>query len=137
MIQPKQPLAQSIIQLCKSHNIKHIVISPGSRNAPLTIGFANHDFFDCYSIVDERCAGFFGELNVPTASTFRNSKKNIENRAYQTVRKFTHLAVNLRCMSLEDSQAVLYAGGGITKDSDPEAECIEIQNKIQTIKKVL
>lgn len=82
-------------------------------------------------------AGFFGELNVPTASTFRNSKKNIENRAYQTIRKFTHLAVNLRCMSLEGSQAVLYAGGGITKDSDPEAECIEIQNKIQTIKKVL
>jgi len=82
-------------------------------------------------------AGFFGELNVPTASTFRNSKKNIENRAYQTVRKFTNLAVNLRCMSLKDSQAILYGGGGITEDSDPEAECIEIQNKIQTIKKVL
>ena len=45
MIQSKQPLAQSIIQLCKSHNIQHIVISPGSRNAPLTIGFTNHDFF--------------------------------------------------------------------------------------------
>ena len=59
MIQPKQLLAQSIIQLCKNHNIQHIVISPGSRNAPLTIGFTNHDFFDCYSIVDERCAGFF------------------------------------------------------------------------------
>jgi hypothetical protein len=58
MIQSKQPLAQSIIQLCKSHNIKHIVISPGSRNAPLTIGFTNHDFFECYSIVDERSAGF-------------------------------------------------------------------------------
>jgi isochorismate synthase EntC len=39
-------------------------------------------------------------------------------------------------MSLKDSQAVLYGGGGITEDSDPEAECIEIQNKIQTIKKV-
>ena len=52
-------LAQSIIQLCKSHNIQHIVISPGSRNAPLTIGFTNHDFFECYSIVDERSAGFF------------------------------------------------------------------------------
>jgi 2-succinyl-5-enolpyruvyl-6-hydroxy-3-cyclohexene-1-carboxylate synthase len=59
MIQSKQPLSQSIIQLCKSHNIQHIVISPGSRNAPLTIGFTNHDFFECYSIVDERSAGFF------------------------------------------------------------------------------
>ena len=27
MIQPKNPLAQSIIQSCQAHNIKHIVIS--------------------------------------------------------------------------------------------------------------
>jgi 2-succinyl-5-enolpyruvyl-6-hydroxy-3-cyclohexene-1-carboxylate synthase len=72
MIQPKQPLAQSIIQLCKNHNVQHIVISPGSRNAPLTIGFTNHDFFDCYSIVDERSAGFFAlgiaqQLQQPVA----------------------------------------------------------------------
>jgi 2-succinyl-5-enolpyruvyl-6-hydroxy-3-cyclohexene-1-carboxylate synthase len=32
------------------------VISPGSRNAPLTLGFTDHPFFHCYSIVDERCA---------------------------------------------------------------------------------
>ncbi len=56
---PKIPLAQTVIQLCKAKGIKHIVISPGSRNAPLTIGFTNHDFFKCYSIVDERCAAFF------------------------------------------------------------------------------
>lgn len=59
MILPKNPLAQTIIQLCKSKNIKHIVISPGSRNAPLTIGFTNHLHFECYSIVDERSAAFF------------------------------------------------------------------------------
>ncbi|MFC4722030.1 2-succinyl-5-enolpyruvyl-6-hydroxy-3-cyclohexene-1-carboxylate synthase [Geojedonia litorea] len=56
---PKIPLAQTVIELCKSHQIKHIVISPGSRNAPLTIGFTNNDYFKCYSIVDERCAAFF------------------------------------------------------------------------------
>ncbi len=59
MILPKNPLAQTFIQLCKSKNIKHIVISPGSRNAPLTIGFTNHPHFECYSIVDERSAAFF------------------------------------------------------------------------------
>ena len=59
MIQSKHPLAQSIIQRCQAHNIKHIVISPGSRNAPLTIGFTANEFFECYSIVDERSAGFF------------------------------------------------------------------------------
>jgi 2-succinyl-5-enolpyruvyl-6-hydroxy-3-cyclohexene-1-carboxylate synthase len=56
---PKIPLAQTVIQLCKAKNIQHIVISPGSRNAPLTIGFTNDKFFTCYSIVDERCAAFF------------------------------------------------------------------------------
>lgn len=55
----KIPLAQTVVTLCKTHNIKHIIISPGSRNAPLTIGFTHDDFFTCYSIVDERCAAFF------------------------------------------------------------------------------
>lgn len=56
---PKIRLAQTLIQLCKAKNISHIVISPGSRNAPLTLGFGNDPFFNCYSIVDERCAAFF------------------------------------------------------------------------------
>ncbi|WP_407557569.1 2-succinyl-5-enolpyruvyl-6-hydroxy-3-cyclohexene-1-carboxylic-acid synthase [Winogradskyella sp. 4-2091] len=59
MIYSKIPLAQTVVTLCKTHNIKHIVISPGSRNAPLNIGFTHDDFFECYSIVDERCAAFF------------------------------------------------------------------------------
>ena len=56
---PKHDLAQFIIQLCKVKGLKHVVISPGSRNAPLTIGFTNQNFFKCYSVVDERSAGFF------------------------------------------------------------------------------
>lgn len=56
---PKIPLAQTVVELFKAKNIQHIVISPGSRNAPLTIGFTNDPFFKCYSIVDERSAGFF------------------------------------------------------------------------------
>lgn len=56
---PKIPLAQNLLEICKEKGLKHIVISPGSRNAPLTIGFTNQDFFKCYSIVDERCAAFF------------------------------------------------------------------------------
>lgn len=55
----KIPLSQTVVTLCKVHNIKHIIISPGSRNAPLTIGFTHDDFFKTYSIVDERCAAFF------------------------------------------------------------------------------
>ncbi|MGL5274977.1 2-succinyl-5-enolpyruvyl-6-hydroxy-3-cyclohexene-1-carboxylic-acid synthase [Myroides sp.] len=57
---PQIELAQSIIEICKAKNIQHIIISPGSRNAPLTIGFASDPFFTCYSLADERCAAFFG-----------------------------------------------------------------------------
>ena len=56
---PKKELAQTIIAACRQFDIQTIVISPGSRNAPLTIGFSNHDAFETLSIVDERCAAFF------------------------------------------------------------------------------
>jgi 2-succinyl-5-enolpyruvyl-6-hydroxy-3-cyclohexene-1-carboxylate synthase len=59
MIYPKIPLAQSIIQICLAKGATTIIISPGSRNAPLTIGFVNNPAFQCYSIADERCAAFF------------------------------------------------------------------------------
>lgn len=59
MIYPKIPLAQSIIDICSAKGITNIIISPGSRNAPLTIGFAQNPNFNCYSIADERCAAFF------------------------------------------------------------------------------
>ncbi len=59
MIFPKIPLAQSIIEICNAKGVHNIVISPGSRNAPLIIGFTNNPKFTCYSIADERCAAFF------------------------------------------------------------------------------
>jgi len=72
MTYPKIPLAQQVIQLCAAKGIAHVVISPGSRNAPLTIGFASHPEIKTYSIVDERCAAFFAlgiaqELQQPVA----------------------------------------------------------------------
>lgn len=72
MIYPKIPLAQSIIEICSAKGITNIIISPGSRNAPLTIGFAQNSNFNCYSIADERCAAFFAlgiaqQTKFPTA----------------------------------------------------------------------
>ena len=54
----KIPVAQSVVALCISKGITNVVISPGSRNAPLTIGFSEHPDIKAYSIVDERCAAF-------------------------------------------------------------------------------
>ena len=52
------PLPQAVVFYCEEYGIEHIVISAGSRNAPLTNGFAEHPFFKTYSIVDERAAAF-------------------------------------------------------------------------------
>lgn len=69
---PKIPLAQAVIEIFRQKEIQHIVISPGSRNAPLTMGYTNQDGFTCYSIADERCAAFFAlglvqQLQKPVA----------------------------------------------------------------------
>lgn len=56
---PSIPLAQTIVHFCEAKQIQHIVISPGSRNAPLTKGFTLNSFFKTYSLVDERAAAFF------------------------------------------------------------------------------
>lgn len=56
---PKKELAQIVISACHQFNIDTVVISPGSRNAPLTVGFSNHPSIHTFSIVDERCAAFF------------------------------------------------------------------------------
>ena len=59
MMYPKIDNAQTTILSCLKLGINNVVISPGSRNAPLAISFASSKDFNCYSIVDERSAGFF------------------------------------------------------------------------------
>ena len=54
------PSAFLIVELLRLHGVKEVVISPGSRNAPLTIGFSENKAFNCHSIVDERSAAFYG-----------------------------------------------------------------------------
>ncbi len=81
--------------------------------------------------------GFLGELNVTSKVAPRSSKRNIENRAYTISKKSTQLYVNLRCMQLKDSNAIIYIGGGITATSIPEFEWEETVSKSLVIKKVL
>ncbi|PKP33072.1 MAG: 2-succinyl-5-enolpyruvyl-6-hydroxy-3-cyclohexene-1-carboxylic-acid synthase [Bacteroidetes bacterium HGW-Bacteroidetes-17] len=48
-----------LVEICFQKGIENIVISPGSRNAPIIIAFTNHPKINCLSIVDERSAAFF------------------------------------------------------------------------------
>jgi isochorismate synthase len=61
-------------------------------------------------------AGFLGEYN----------KENL-----------TDLFVNLRCLEVENDVVNIYVGCGITKDSIPEKEFIETENKSMTMRNVL
>lgn len=54
---------KGIIELVDSlyqQGVNEAVICPGSRNAPLMLALTRHGGFKCYSISDERSAGFFG-----------------------------------------------------------------------------
>jgi 2-succinyl-5-enolpyruvyl-6-hydroxy-3-cyclohexene-1-carboxylate synthase len=66
------PLPQTVVHYCAQYDIQYVVISAGSRNAPLTNGFVEDPFFTTYSVVDERAAAFFAlgiaqQLNTPVA----------------------------------------------------------------------
>lgn len=48
-----------LVALLKEHGVKNVVLCPGSRNSPIVHTLANHPFFSCHSVTDERSAGFF------------------------------------------------------------------------------
>lgn len=61
-----------LVSLLKSYGIRHVVLSSGNRNIPLVHMVEHDDYFTCYSIVDERSAGFFAlglieRLHCPVA----------------------------------------------------------------------
>lgn len=85
----------------------------------------------------EYYTGFLGELNLKTSKTRNTNRRNVENNAYAVVRRHSNFYVNLRCMQLKDEKAMIYVGGGITKDSVPQNEWEETVNKTKTIVNVL
>lgn len=63
---------QILVSLLKQHHIRHLVLSAGTRHVPLAHSVENDDYFHCYSVVDERSAGYFAlglakELGEPVA----------------------------------------------------------------------
>lgn len=54
-----KPVVKILIDLCHQHGVGQVIISPGSRNAPLILSFSGSGYFECLTIVDERSAGYF------------------------------------------------------------------------------
>lgn len=66
-------------------------------------------------------SGFLGPVNINTPQEGPSS----------------HIFVHIRCMKLEGNKATLYAGAGITEDSDPDREWQETEMKCQTLLSVM
>lgn len=63
-------------------------------------------------------SGFLGPVNLPAPGTSR-------------------VFVNLRCMQLRPTEAILYAGTGLTEESEPAKEWLETEMKLRTVGSVL
>jgi isochorismate synthase len=63
-------------------------------------------------------SGFLGPVNLPDAGN-------------------SALYVNLRCMQLREKEALLFAGGGLTPESDPTSEWLETEQKLRVIADVV
>ena len=66
------PEVFEIVAICAAHGVQKVVLSPGSRCAPLTIAFVRHPNIQCYTISDERSAahialGIALKSGAPTA----------------------------------------------------------------------
>jgi 2-succinyl-5-enolpyruvyl-6-hydroxy-3-cyclohexene-1-carboxylate synthase len=48
----------NIAHICHRHGIENVIISPGSRSAPLTLAFVRHKNLNCKVVADERSAAF-------------------------------------------------------------------------------
>jgi 2-succinyl-5-enolpyruvyl-6-hydroxy-3-cyclohexene-1-carboxylate synthase len=65
--------AQLLAEVCFRKGLRHVVISPGSRSAPLVVAFAAYPEIKKYTIADERVAGYFAlgiaqQLQQPVAT---------------------------------------------------------------------
>lgn len=61
-----------LVAICAKKGVRHVILSPGSRCAPLTLAFARHSEIQTKTISDERAAAFIAmgmaqQLNQPVA----------------------------------------------------------------------
>ncbi len=87
---------QYVMAALKQMGIRQVVLSPGSRNAPMLVSFPQDVDFDIYRIVDERSAAFFAlglalqskqavVLNCTSGSAMLNYAPALAEAYYQQI----------------------------------------------------
>ena len=137
-----------IVDLLKKQNVQPIEIS---ETAELNTGNLKHLIteirFTTKDPLDFICQlhptpAVCGEP-VNKAEKFIDENENLDREYYSGFlgpvfkRGDFSFWVNLRCAKIDNGQITFYAGAGITKDSSPEAEWHETENKMDTLRKFL
>lgn len=131
MITSDKYVARELADLMVEQGIKHAVLCPGSRNAPLIVAINRHPDIATYSIIDERSAAFFAlglsaQIDAPVAivCTSGTAVLNFAPAVAEAYYRHVPLVVisadrPLEWIDQDDSQTIRQAGvlGNIVKGS--------------------
>lgn len=129
---------QIVLAILKAHNIRKVVVSPGSTNISV-VGSMEHDpFFEMYSCVDERSAAYMacglsaesGEpvvLSCTGATASRNYYPGLTEAFY---RKLPILALT----SSQDSRKMGHLKDQITDRTCPPKDLVKLSTVLQNVR---
>ncbi len=108
---------QILLEVARAQGLRHVVFSPGSRNAPLAVAFDEHPDFECTVIHDERSAAFFAlgmalELGEPVAIACTSGSALLNY--YPAIAEAYYQAVPLIVLSADRPQEWTDQGDGQT-----------------------
>lgn len=134
----KERNVQIVLSILKAHNIRKVVVSPGSTNIAV-VGSMEHDaFFEMYSCVDERSAAYMacglsaesGEpvvLSCTGATASRNYYPALTEAYY---RKLPILALT----SSQDSRKIGHLKDQITDRTCPPKDIVKLSTTLQNVR---
>lgn len=147
-----QKSVQILVGLMKAHGVRHVVLSPGSRNIALVRSLEGDPYFTCYSVVDERSAAYFaigiylerGEpvaLSCTSAQATRNYIPGMTEAYYRGTPllvitadyKPSHVGVGtmqaIQQMSIPKDAAKVSVQLPVVRDADDEWYCTRLVNE--------
>jgi 2-succinyl-5-enolpyruvyl-6-hydroxy-3-cyclohexene-1-carboxylate synthase len=107
----------AFVNECVKHGMRHVVCSPGSRNAPLVIAFDEHPAIETFVIHDERCAAFYAmgmaqQLNAPVGITCTSGSAMLNY--YPAVAEAHYQSIPLVVISADRPEEWIDQGDGQT-----------------------
>ncbi len=126
---PKTMIAANLIHLKTTYEVD--LKETGFSNLGTVMLNLLHPTSAVCGMPKETAADFIASMEIHSRKYYSGFLGPVDNNHN------THLFVNLRTMELFKNKAVLYAGAGITEDSDPDREWKETELKCNTLLNVI